>query len=97
MELPAWSLFSWLSIKEITKEKSYNDRGSFFNYLITDQVPSIVQQYLIKLQIFNSLVNNHGHQRKELNDCCFVYALIQTNDYTEEEINNRGYVYKIDI
>ena len=89
MELPAWSLFSWLSIKEINKEGSYNDRGgSFFNYLVTNEVPVIVQQYLIKLQIFSSLVNKYGKQREELNDCCFIYALMQTNDYTPEELNN---------
>ena len=89
MELPAWSLFSWLAIKEISKESSYNDRGgSFFNYLVTNDVPVIVQQYLTKLQIFNSLVNKYGKQREELNDCCFIYALMQTNDYTPEELNN---------
>ena len=93
MELPAWSLFSELSIKEIHRENNtYNDRGgSFFNFLVTDEVPSIVQKYLTKLQIFNSLVNertSQPQQRKELDDCCFIYALLQTGEYTTKELNN---------
>ena len=61
--------------------------GSFFHYLTTDKVPVKIIEYLKRLQIFDSLVNNKNKQREELNDCCFVYALKQTGSYTEDELN----------
>ena len=91
-ELPAWSLFSAIKFSkyiQYNNNKGNNDvGGSFFQYLTTDNVPSRVVDYLKRLQIFDSLVNDKGKQRDELNDCCFVYALKQTGNYTEDELNN---------
>ena len=65
--------------------------GTFFKYK-TQNVPQIVIDYLKRLQIFDTLTEQippmvRRTQRKELNDCCFIYALQQTGEYTEEELN----------
>lgn len=89
MKLPAWSLLSELSISEIHKENNtYNDiSGSFFSYSVNDHCPVNKINYLTRLQIFNSLTDKKGIQRRELNDYCFVYALQQTGKYSESELN----------
>ena len=61
--------------------------GGFFTYLIDDCVPDSIKNYLAKLQIFESLVDSSRHQKPELNDCCFVYALEQTGCYDNETLN----------
>ncbi len=87
-ELPAWCLFSAIVFTKYKGYKGNNDvGGSFFQYLTTDKVPIKVIDYLKRLQIFDSLVNNKNKQREELNDCCFIYALKQTGSYTEDELN----------
>ena len=94
MELPEWSLFSAIGI-ETNKEGNRMTRGGdFFNYLAVN-LPQRVINYLVRLQIFDSLTkplilkNNKTKyvQREELNDCCFVYALQQTGEYSEDELN----------
>ena len=112
-ELPQWSIFSALKFTKLKDYDGYNDRGgTFFRYL-TKNVPKIVIDYLKRLQIFDTLVEEKVNkqvnkkvtdkqieynevpdlvkikkvQRKELNDCCFIYALQQTGEYTEEELN----------
>ena len=88
MELPHWSLFSAIRFCRINTEGGYNTvEGSFFQYLVSREVPRPIRDYLIRLQIFDSLVNWKGHQREELYDCCFVYALQQTGCYDEELLN----------
>ena len=95
-ELPYWSLFSELSFTTFKDIKHNKDNGgSFFKYLVKDNCPRIITDYLKRLQIFDSLVdeikskNNKKRyeQRDELNDCCFIYALKQTGKYDESTLN----------
>ena len=94
-ELPEWSLFTAIKFSKLKQTDANNDRGgTFFRYL-TNNVPKVVVDYLARLQIFDTLMSKTVNkkdkvkytQRKELNDCCFVYALQQTGEYTEEELN----------
>ena len=87
-DVPEWSLFSELIFVKSKDVKSNNDRGGhFFQYLINDKCPARVVEYLQRLQIFNSLVDDKNKQRRELNDCCFVYALQQTGCYDDNILN----------
>lgn len=99
-KLPEWSLFSAIEFLPIDhrskvnndngrRKKVYADRGgSFFKYLLTDDVPSIVKEYLKRLQIFDTLLTKDGtRQRDELNDCCFVYALKQTGRFSDQVLD----------
>ena len=93
-DLPDWSLFSAIKFTKFNKydgtssNRSNNDvGGSFFQYLTTDKVPVKIIDYLKRLQIFDSLVNDQNKQREELNDCCFIYALKQTGSYTDDVLN----------
>jgi hypothetical protein len=52
--------------------------GQFWPYLNTTKLD------LTKYQIFDSLTNEKGRPRKELNDCCFIYALQQTKKFSED-------------
>lgn len=50
----------------------------------------INEEELIKYHNFKGNVNKQRilhYQRSELNDNCFIYALIQTNEYTNDELN----------
>ena len=88
MDLPEWSLFSSLKFSVLTSiDGNGRKMPGFFKYLIKDDVPDIIKNYLSKLQIFDKLVNQYGKQRPELGDCCFVYALQQTNCYDEDFLN----------
>ena len=111
-ELPPWCLFSAIRFNryhKYTGETKNSRVGSFFNHILVKPVCDELRQYLIKLQIFDSLVqpnknsladvfrteilqvarsdNDKIKQRKELNDCCFVYALKQTGLYDETTLN----------
>ena len=93
-DLPDWSLFSairftkFIHYNDTSSNRSNNDiGGSFFQYLTTDKVPVKIIEYLKRLQIFDSLLNDKGIQREELNDCCFIYALKQTGSYTDDVLN----------
>ena len=87
-ELPTWSLFSALKFCLFENKGGNNDRGgSFFQYLTKETVPKRVVEYLKRLQIFDSLVDGKGKQRRELNDCCFVYALEQTGCYDKDTLD----------
>ena len=88
MELPEWSLFSQLIFSKTKNVRSNADRGgSFFQFLVKESCPKEIVKYLTRLQIFDNLANNKGTQRKELDDCCFIYALQQTGSYDEETLN----------
>lgn len=87
MNIPEWSLFSAIRIAPISQKKSNNDTGgNFFQYL-TNKLPNHVVEYLSRLQIFDKLVDNTGKCRNELQDSCYVYALMQTNGFSESELN----------
>ena len=89
-EFPTWSLFSAIKFSRYHKHEGNNDvGGSFFRYLVNN-CPKRVVDYLKRLQIFDSLtVNMKGKnvQRRELEDCCFVYAFQQTGQYDEKTLN----------
>ena len=82
--LPEWSIFSAIHICKIKHNENVkkDNGGHFFKYLIDPLSPEAVKIQLVRYQIFESLNN-----RKELNDCCFIYALKQTGKFTEEELN----------
>lgn len=93
-ELPEWCLFDAIQIIPIERKprnarfRINNDNGGhFFEYLADESLPAEVLEFLAKLQIFSSLSTDDKTQRKELNDCCFIYALQQTEHFTEEELN----------
>ncbi|KAK8889413.1 hypothetical protein M9Y10_034159 [Tritrichomonas musculus] len=87
--IPEWSVFSEIKFSLFIKGvKANNDvGGSFFQYLVDEAIDGQVKEYLKRLQIFDSLVNDKNKQREELNDCCFIYALSQTGSYDEDELN----------
>ncbi|KAK8881860.1 hypothetical protein M9Y10_044496 [Tritrichomonas musculus] len=88
-KIPEWSVFSEIKFSLYVKGvKANNDvGGSFFQYLVDEAIDGQVKEYLKRLQIFDSLVNDKNKQREELNDCCFIYALSQTGSYDEDELN----------
>ena len=79
-------IFSF-KFEPVENTKSYNDRGGNFFKYVTHNLPSVVVEYLKQLQIFDTLNDDNNKQRKELNDCCFVYALKQTGEYSETTLN----------
>ena len=89
-DLPEWSLFDEISISKIKKYNNVNrdNGGHFFKYLNNyTEVPAI-NDYFKRLQIFDTLCSPSGKtMRKELEDCCFIYALKQTGQFSEEELN----------
>ena len=77
-EIPECSYFTAIGFSKQKYELGNNDRGGdFFKYLVENVTPGLVE-YLKRLQIFESLTINNK-VRKELNDCCFVYALKKSN------------------
>ena len=88
LNLPEWSLYSSISFLQVRPKEGYQTvEGGFFKYLINPNIPTKIIKYLKRLQIFDSLTKLNGKQKKELNDCCFVYALSMTGLYSEEELN----------
>ncbi len=91
--IASWSIFTRVGIVPIRYqgEMKKNKEPGFFHYLTTPDTPKIIVEYLKRLQIFDSVVvatkGNKQVQRKELDDCCFVYALKQTGCYTEAELD----------
>ena len=87
-DLLEWSLFSGLKLSILKHPRTNNEAGAhFFSYLVKPECPQKVKEYLKRLQIFESLVDENGKQRKELNDCCFIYSLEQTGNYSKQELN----------
>ena len=87
--LPEFSLFSQIkfSILKHPKHKNTVD-GGFFKYLLKPGCPKVLIDYLVRLQIFDSLINEKTKKiKEELNDCCFIYALQQTGNYSESLLN----------
>ena len=71
-------------INDIQKYKAHN--GGFFKYCSVN-LPEQLTKDLYRYQIFDKLTDDKGKQRKELNDCCFIYALQQTGEYSENDLN----------
>ena len=71
------------------KERSeYQDRGgSLFEYLTHESIPTVIINYLKRLQIFDKLTNEKGEEREELQDCCFVNALKMPGWIDEDTLN----------
>ncbi|MBR3617509.1 MAG: hypothetical protein IKN46_02405, partial [Acholeplasmatales bacterium] len=89
--LPEWSLYDAI---RIYKRKHYNNvnrdnGGHFFPYLNNYTKVQALNDYFKRLQIFSQLnsESNPKKMRPELEDCCFLYALKQTEQFFEEELN----------
>ena len=61
--------------------------GDFFNFLIKPKTPIKIINQLKRYQIFSSIVNNKGECIDELNDCCFLYALKTSGEFSVSELN----------
>ena len=61
--------------------------GSFFNYIVKENIPQCFKEQLERYQIFQSLIDEKGHRRKELEDCCFVYSLKMSHQFQENILN----------
>ena len=81
-DIPCWNLFDAIGIDVVEKGNSrqFHD-GSFFAFINHSEFN------LTRYQIFDTLVDKDNKQRKELNDCCFVYALTQSEKFTDDELN----------
>ena len=68
--------------------RNYKSRGGdFFNYLISSNAPTKIISQLKRYQIFESIVNNKGECICELEDCCFVYALKMSGEFSSCDLN----------
>ena len=68
--------------------QSRNQRaGSFFNYVVKEDIPQFLREQLKRYQIFSSLVDEKGNRREELEDCCFVYALKISRQLPDNVLN----------
>ena len=56
-------------------------------FLIKVNTPKCIREQLKRYQIFTSLINEKGKQKAEFDDCCFIYALKMSNQFTEEVLN----------
>lgn len=81
-DIPCWNLFDAIGIDTVEKgnSKQYHD-GSFFAFINKSEFD------LTRYQIFDSLIDSNNKQRAELNDCCFVYALVQSGKFNDDELN----------
>ncbi len=61
--------------------------GDFFNYLVKLSTPNRIIQQLKRYQIFPSIVDSNNKCIPELNDCCFIYALKMTGQFSEKVLN----------
>ena len=61
--------------------------GMFFNYVTKESVPQSIKDQLKRYQIFSSFVDETGKRIPELEDCCFVYALKMSNQFSESTLN----------
>ena len=59
----------------------------FFNFVIKETVPHCINEQLKRYQIFSSFVDEKGKCIQELKDCCFVYALKMTGQFTDSTLN----------
>ena len=92
--IPKVSLIDRMHFYKTKNVRANNDIGGhFFRFLIPKKTPQVLKDYLKRLQIFDSLVDENGKQRKELNECCFIYALQQANfpkiNQMKSRINSR--------
>ena len=77
--------------------------GKFFRYVTKNVPPKVVEylkrlqifdrldthkvKHCDEEKVEKAITKIKRIQRKELNDCCFIYALQQTGEYAEEELN----------
>ena len=82
VEVPDWSMFNAIRIHKNKRVQAYNDRGgNFFNYLVKSDINNQLKNYLKRLQVFDSVLNEKGEVRNEFNDCCFIYSLLQSGKF----------------
>ncbi|MBQ7105867.1 MAG: hypothetical protein IJN90_08425, partial [Bacilli bacterium] len=80
-------LFDAIKVEKINDKQKYKSHnGGFFKYCSVN-LPEQLTKDLYRYQIFDKLTDDKGKQRKELNDCCFIYALQQTGEYSESDLN----------
>ena len=88
-ELPDWSMFDAIGLKEVKNVGSNEVGGSFFKFLNRTDVD--LSRYQIFSDLGETVIDKNGkehfRQRKELNDCCFVYALKMSGKFSEDELN----------
>ena len=81
-DIPCWNLFDAIGIDIVEKGNSRESHnGSFFAFINNSEFD------LTRYQIFDSLIGSNNKQRAELNDCCFVYALVQSGQFNDDELN----------
>ena len=69
-------------------QQNYQNRaGSFFNYVVKENIPNCIKKLLERYQIFSSLVDSKGNRKVELEDCCFVYSLKVSGQFPENVLN----------
>ena len=81
--IPEWSLFDSIGITRTVERPGarQSNKGSFFQHLCT--LPDLD---LTRYQIFSSLTKDNK-MRSELKDCCFIYALKQTELFSKDVLN----------
>ena len=89
-DLPDWSLFDAIRLQEVKGKGNEEVGAAFFKFLNNTDID--LTRYQIFDEIGEMVINDNGYdhfkQRKELNDCCFVYALQQSGKISEEELNS---------
>ena len=83
--------FRYVTKNVSQKVSEYLIRLQIFDKLDEEKINKKVNKKVTEKQIeYNEEpnINKTKHvQRKELKDCCFIYALQQTGEYTEDELN----------
>ena len=76
--------------------KIYENRaGSFFNYVIKDNVPKCIEDQLARYQIYSTLINEKGERKTELEDSCFVYALKMSQQIPNSVLNQITHTHSV--
>ena len=77
-----------IRVYPLTSNHTNNQRaGSFFNYIYKDELQQCFEKQLERYQTFSSLVDDKGHRKQELEDCCFVHSLKMSHQFQESTLN----------
>ena len=86
IDLDKQRLFSAVCVKKAPQYEKHvrkENGGSFFAYLVDENVIDEIKNELSKCQIFYN-VDEHI---KDFDDCCFIYALKQANRLSDDTLN----------